>query len=660
MLNFSIPRLPFREDKLFGLLALVCLAVPTLFFFGAYEKYETLKVAIFLALSGSAYLVYLNRPETTSSLGWPKFLKYLWWAVIGLFGLSVVFSEDKLTSVFGSYLRFTNGLMFFIGWLILVFLANRITVRLDKRRALFQVLYLSAGLVAVVGILQSLGWGYYEGLDMPAVSRAPSLLGNPNFSAMFLAACAGFAAPLFLSARSLAARVYYMITAVLMVWSVVMLSSRGAWLGLGLNLLFSFGLYAVLRFPKKTLAIIGTVAASAVVFWSAFYSLTPRQNLLAHTLALADTNVNLRLEVWKLSARAIFIHPWLGVGPGNFLLAYQQFRTPGLGNQGIFDDPHNLFVDFAVTSGLPFALSFLGLIATAIFFGFKQVKFNQDAFLASSLSGLVSLLVMACFNPMTSPNFLLLAFFLGVLLPNKILAKENSQPLAVRCFGFVLGGALVAYGLLFFAGEAFFYQGLKAFNAGNFRDSCRNFSWTLKLNPFQELTPNYLAACTIRLGSSPGQLEEKISQISRLHPKRSAAYAMESNLEYYWYVYGGGNERLVAAVSAMRKAIELDPNFARRYGRLGYYYLLLGDLNQAQENMRLELKREPEYLPGWLLLAKSYQAAGDKAQTVEALKKAWALRPDLKELQFLIIQAEAAKDIRQAVIPGGISPEILE
>ncbi|MCL5774793.1 MAG: hypothetical protein M1333_01110, partial [Patescibacteria group bacterium] len=189
---------------------------------------------------------------------------------------------------------------------------------------------------------------------------------------------------------------------------------------------------------------------------------------------------------------------------------------------------------------------------------------------------------------------------------------------------------------------------------------CRVFSWTLKLNPFQELAPNYSAACSIRLGVLSQEGQEKVTRISRLHPKRSAAYAMESNLEYYWYVYGGGTEHLAAAIETMRQAIELDPYFARRYGRLGYYYLLSGKLDMAQENMKMELRMEPEYLPGWLLLAKSYQAAGDKSEVVAALKKAFVLRPDLKELKFLIAQAESIGDIRQMVIPGGISPEILE
>ena len=612
-----------------------------------------------MVLSGSAYLVYLKKPEA-ERLRWPRLVKYLYGTLAVLFFLSVVFSQDKIASVFGSYLRFTNGLMFFAAWLVLLFLTNRVAARLDQRRVLFQILFFDAGLIAAVGVMQSLGWGYYEGLNMPVLTRAPSLLGNPNFSVMFMAACAGFAVPLWLSAKSLAARAYYFSNAILIIWAVVVLSSRGGWLGLGLNLLLSFCLYIGLRFPKKTLMVTGVLAAAGILLWSAFYQLTPRQNLISQTLALADTNVNLRLEVWQLSARAVAARPWLGVGPGNFLLAYQQFRPSALANQGIFDDPHNLFIDFAVTSGLPFALCFLGLVAVAIFFGFRLARSEQDMFLVASLAGLASLLVMTGFNPVSSPNFLLLAFFLAVLLPGGNLGRPNFGSAVSRYFAWVLGSVLIAYGLLFFAGEASFYQGLKAFNAGDLKGGCRVFSWTLKLNPFQELAPNYSAACSIRLGVLSQESQEKVNRISRLHPKRSAAYAMESNLEYYWYVYSGGKEHLAAAIDTMRQAIELDPYFARRYGRLGYYYLLSGKLDTAQENMKMELRMEPEYLPGWLLLAKSYQAAGNKSEVVAALKKAFVLRPDLKELKFLIAQAESIGDIRQMVIPGGISPEILE
>jgi cytochrome c-type biogenesis protein CcmH/NrfG len=76
--------------------------------------------------------------------------------------------------------------------------------------------------------------------------------------------------------------------------------------------------------------------------------------------------------------------------------------------------------------------------------------------------------------------------------------------------------------------------------------------------------------------------------------------------------------------------------------------------------MKLGLGAEPAYLPGWLLLAKTYQVENKKSEVVRCLEQAFKLRPDLQELKFLLKTAEEIQDIRQLIIPGGISPDILE
>lgn len=663
MLNFSLPRLPFREDKLFGILVLILLSVPLIFYWGTYEKYETIKVFLFLLLSGVALLTWSKKSEIPNlpktKIFWALFLGF-----VASFILSLAFTQDWVTSIFGSYLRFTNGLVFFLAWAVLLVLFM-IQARIpEKRNFFFKVIFFDSFAIALVSVLQSFGFGYYEGLNMPVISRAPGLLGNPNFTTMFLAATVCLAVPLFFAAEHFAGRLYYALGGAFALWAIVMLSSRGSWLGLGVVVAVSLALSSIIKFSGKVKLAFLAVGVLACIFWLAFYQLTPRQNLIASTVSLKDENVNSRLLAWELSFRAMLDKPIFGFGPGNFTLAYEKFRSPELKSLGIFDDPHNLFLQQAVTLGLPALLLLLGLLFWAGKQGVKILASTKDIYLIPVLAGFASLLVMACFNPFTAPNWLLLALFLGIL--TSCGSKEYEEVLALKALPktraalAILGLGLILVSVLFFCGEVLYYQGAKAYNAGDFVRARTFFDWTNKINPYQELNPMYLSATSIRLKESNQVIQRNIEKIATLHPKRSTAYALESNLYYYWYIFDRQPEYLDTAITRMEKAVAMDPYFGRRYGRLGYYYLLKNNPQKAEEYMKLGLGAEPAYLPGWLLLAKAYQVENKRTEVVKCLEQAFKLRPDLLELKYLLKTAEEIKDIRQLIIPGGISPDILE
>ncbi len=585
-----------------------------------------------------------------------------------MFFLATLFSEDKVASLLGSYLRFTNGLVFFLAWTLLLALFLVIVWEKEKRLFIYKLLFLDALIVAIISLFQSMGIGYYEGLNMPALVRAPGPLGNPNFSAMFMAACLGFAVPLWVSAKKLAAQSYYAVSAIVILWAVVILSSRGAWLGLAASLFCALSLSLITRLPKKNAMLWLVLGAVGVMFWLGFYQLTPRPTTISSAVQLTDANVNSRLSVWKVSGKAIAERPFFGYGPGNFVLAYQAHRSSGEAALGIFDDPHNLFVQLAVEAGIPSVLFFAGLLLLVFWNGLKQSFKEKDTYMISAVSGLVGLLVAACFNPFSVPNYLLLAFFIAVLAVRPKGGFESESQTGVekpvsrqfQNFSKVLAALFCIIGILFMAGEVWFFQGLKAFNEGNFSKASRCFYWTQIVNPYQELSRIYGAAAGIGLKVPSTEIQKKIETIAQLHPGRSAAYAIESNLYYYWYFYDREESHLNAAISSMEKAVVLDPYFGRRYGRLGYYYLLKNNSDKAVEEMKVELKMEPNYLPGWMLLAKAYQIKGDRSGTVLALKQASALRPDLVDLKNLAKAAEDLDDIRRLIIPGGISPAILE
>ena len=228
------------------------------------------------------------------------------------------------------------------------------------------------------------------------------------------------------------------------------------------------------------------------------------------------------------------------MGQGILCVAYEELRGPQLEALGIFDDPHNLFLQQAVTLGVPFLLIFIVLLFWGIIQGLKTLAVTKDLYLVSSLAGTVSLLVMVNFNPFATGNWLLLALFLGVLLSVPALSLDVVEERVFKKSKLFLFGAslcLMLAGIMFFSGEILYYYGIRAFNAGDFSRSRTFLGLALKVNPYQELGRTYLAASSIRLQENKNQISEKIEKISMLHPRRSAAYALESNLYYYWYVF---------------------------------------------------------------------------------------------------------------------------
>lgn len=665
MFNFSIPRLPFRDDRLFGILVLLFLAVPLVFTLGVYEKYETVKFFLFLLLIGAGLIVWSIRPEMarikSAGLFWALFL-----LVLFLGFLSTIFSPDRISGILGSYPRFSNGFLFLLAWLVLLLLLLPLVKENKRRLFFFHLVFFDATIIAIVGIAQSLGFGFYEGLNMPVFARAPSLLGNPNFSVMFMAAALPLAAPLFFDAKKFASKIYYVLGVFAIIWATIILSSRGGWLGLFISLFAASILVILCRFSKKQILAFAFLLLFSVSLWWIFFQLTPRENLVTDTLQLNETNVNLRLFVWDISRQAILDKPFLGFGLGNFILAFEKFRGSNLADQaGVFDDPHNIFLHQAVTGGVPFVLAFIGLVALAAWVGFKRIKQTKDLFTVAVFSGLVSLLAMACFNPFSIPNYLLLAFFLSILIVNEPASQEineNSKRFAkvLRIGAGVLGALIIVVSILFFSSELLFYSGAREYNKGQIQKSLNLLKLSMKANPYQEFSRIYIAAGSIRLGLNEKIIEERISQAINLHPHRASAFAISSNLYYLWFYQTGQTVHLDSAILNIKQSIAKDPYFMRRYGRLGYYYLLKGQTQQALAYIKTELSFEPQYLPAWLLLAKVYQFEGEKEQAILALKKASNLSPENKELKILINMAEKATEIKQVLIPGGIFPDIME
>ncbi len=82
-----------------------------------------------------------------------------------------------------------------------------------------------------------------------------------------------------------------------------------------------------------------------------------------------------RLYLWQSAWRMWLDHPWLGVGPDNFLYAYRSFYVlPAAWEELNLSHPHNLFFDLLTRVGILGFFAGMGLVVGTIWEGFRRLR----------------------------------------------------------------------------------------------------------------------------------------------------------------------------------------------------------------------------------------------------------------------------------------------
>ncbi len=655
-MNLSLPRLPYSRDKLFGFLFLIVLIIPLAFSEFNYESFEIIKYALLFIFTGLALAFGLaaNKQQEDKAVRGPKALFYclalFWlWAL-----LSSLLAWDKNYSFFGFYARFTNGFLFYTLWSIL--LALFCLLGLDKIKALLKTLIFTSGLVALWGLLQSVGFGFYLGFTTDFFNRAaPSFLGNPDFSSMFVAALLPLTLAFLYQSCSLKSRVYYGVSVALQLWSLAIFASRGALLGLAAGLLVAVVLTLIFsKGSRKFLILIVLTLLLSLWFGSEFLNFA-RPNAVATTASFNnDPNISNRLGVWKLSLGSVKKRPVFGVGLGNFELMFEHDRKSPIVASGFFDDAHNLPLELAVTGGLPFLLLFLGLIALAVISALKQLAAEYNPLNIALVASIAAWLVGSLFNPVAIPCYMAVALLVSACFSNRAnLPSWVSGNGVFKKIILVLGLVFAVYGAVFITAETLFYSGTQAYDAHNYLTAYKEITVAERLNPTNRLYYVYRAGSAIRAGLPPAQIQALLAAADKLNPGRADSYIQDASLYYLLLYqtqslsYGG------PIISNMRKAISLDPFSVDNYSLMAQYQLVLRQLPAAEASIQTSLSLNPQSYDSWILLAKIYQLDDNKTQVIAALNQALKIEPTNLELIKVIGLAAREPDIR--TLPLGLN-----
>lgn len=650
MLSLSKLRLPYRDDAAFSLLAFCLFLLPLVFSLYSYENFESLKFSLFLIMTGASGMVF-SLKQATSGKG-IKYNKYFYW-LAGLFGiwaiLSAILSQDKIYAIFGFYYRYTSGLIFYAALLTFIFLLVNL---LDREKLIFllKILILDAIAVALVTYLQSFGWIFYGGLDTGGIFRGPSLLGNSNYSAMFLACIFPLVLYFLSQSRSRSSKVYYFTVSFFIIFAELLLASRGALLSIVCSLVIALGLLVVFRFPKKFILGLLVFAAACIVFGYFFLNVS-RPQAIASVASGVDQNAITRFYAWKVSVSGIVQHPLFGVGPGNYALFFEHGRFPEVANQiGVFDDAHNLFLQLAVTGGLPLALLFFSLILLAVGLGLAELKREKNLLTTALISSLAAWVVSTSFNPVPVPMYALLAVLLVGLCFNQFNNLQTNFVFWKKFIFVFFAAVLVIVGLISLVSEHLLGLARDAYSAENYGHAAGLSSLAYSINPTNGQFLIYKASSAIYLNKPKAAIESDIEKIVKLHPTQAGSFVSASSLYSLLYRQRSQKEDLTSAIAAMDSAIKIDPLYGARYGQLALYYYQLQNFAQAEINIERDLALDKGDFSAWILLARLYQLQGNKESTIAALTKAFKLNPNIRQLKYLLYLAKNLPNIQQVPI----------
>jgi O-antigen ligase len=239
---------------------------------------------------------------------------------------------------------------------VLYYLVLR-SVRLD-RPALWRVAgFFVLGAVAVAGIGL---FEYLTGADPITAEgglvRVRSVYGSPNNLALYLDRALPLAVAVALMGQSRARRWAYAAAALVLALTTALTFSRGALL-LGVPA----GLTVVVLGWRGRRALWALAAAAAAGLLS--LPLLARVPRFAGLLDLSSGTSFFRLRLWVSAWRMFLDHPWLGVGPDNFLYFYRgRYILPEAWEEPDLSHPHNLVLDFLTRVGVFGFLAGLALL----------------------------------------------------------------------------------------------------------------------------------------------------------------------------------------------------------------------------------------------------------------------------------------------------------
>lgn len=284
------------------------------------------------------------------------------------FVISTFWSIDKHTSIWGYYTRFNGGLMSMVAYFV-IFCGIKYSFSKSDYPILINITLFSSFIVSVYGIGQKL-----FSLGAEPITRVYSTLGQPNWTAQFLAITACISLAVYFASKTREHLVIFAVNTL----CVILTYSMSGFVGLGVGLIYVLFTLPSSKNSKKIVGwsvVILTVAFS-VVFRHRLYDAAGDlktilgKQLLTNQVHKISDPLFIRYGMWQgsiLLATSSTKIIAVGTGPETFVYAFQKFRPPVLNYSSEWDyvlnKPHNYYLEILVEQGIVSLILYLVLLA---------------------------------------------------------------------------------------------------------------------------------------------------------------------------------------------------------------------------------------------------------------------------------------------------------
>jgi O-antigen ligase len=290
--------------------------------------------------------------------------------------------------------------------------------------------------VCFIFFLQDTGIAFIDFTNVYSV--LPSTLGNPNFLSAFLGISAiTLLVQLLDSSIKMPLRMIHGSFFLYSIFIVIKSNSIQGLIALIITItsLFYFVIIRKMNTSSKIYFVFFALLGSVIVGLG-FMGLGPFGE------SLAQNTLRNRLVYWKIAMRIAKDSPFFGKGFDSYSDYYREFVENSdyedLGGTVVSNSPHNIFFDFLTSGGIFMCLSFLAIVAYALYCALKtsKVSLRKNGFEIRSVvpfAIFLSLLSISLISPFQIGLFIWLYVVIGFLIGVK---KENNQlgkvPMVIR------------------------------------------------------------------------------------------------------------------------------------------------------------------------------------------------------------------------------------
>ncbi|MCH8069365.1 MAG: O-antigen ligase family protein, partial [Candidatus Marinimicrobia bacterium] len=353
-----------------------------------YPKFLVLTVIV--SILTVLWLIKLISQKKSLSFSTPLTLPILFFLLINIASLSAAI--NVYAALFPLAQLFTLNILFFI-------LYNNLTSK--RIHLILKAWAVTGAIVAIIGIGQYLGWGFYW---IPSAGNPSSTFAYRNMAAMFLILTLPVAGFLFLTTRRINSEIVWGFVITLLTVYLIYTRTRGAWVGLIVALIISFICILWLRRTrgdlfsdlKKTIQSKskGITALACIVVIAFMASLEPnikevssfgeqKSEIMTTAISiLKEGGDSGRLGIWRASLDMFKDNlNWLsGVGLNNWHFNYPYYAKGHLiSTRAAPFRPHNDFLWILTETGVVGFSIYIWLLLTVAYMVFRILKYSPDA-----------------------------------------------------------------------------------------------------------------------------------------------------------------------------------------------------------------------------------------------------------------------------------------